>query len=187
MIITTSSVRFFRAALLWNRRPMNRDVADAGNLLQRRGHRVVDQAGNRERLSVAQLQLGFRAARAQRRNPEALQLDAVGEIERADLGTDLQVDAIAVDRRREVQPDAELLELDGDGVAAAPLRHRNREFAAGEEARFLAALGDQVRLGQALEQPAIRQRLDHHAEVEFLAEQEHVQEVAERELALRRW
>ena len=39
------------------------------------------------------------------------------------------------------------------------------KLAAGQEAGFLAALGDQVRLGQALEQPLGLQRLDHGAEV----------------------
>ena len=43
------------------------------------------------------------------RNP--LQQDAVGEVERADLGPHLEVHAIAVDHRREVQADAELLVL----------------------------------------------------------------------------
>ena len=57
-----------------------------------------------------QLDLGLGAARAQRRNAEALERDAVGEVERADLGPDLQVHAVAVDDRREVQADAEFLE-----------------------------------------------------------------------------
>ena len=57
-------------------------------------------------------------------------------------------------------------------------------LAAGEEARFLAALGDQVRLGEALEQAAGLQRLDDRAEVVLRVEEEQVQEVAERELAL---
>ena len=46
--------------------------------------------------------------------------DAVGEVERADLRPDLQVDQVAAEHgRREVQADAELLEHDRDGVAAA--------------------------------------------------------------------
>ena len=87
----------------------------------------------------------------------------------------------------EVQADAELLVLDGDRhAAAAALGDRNRELAAGEEAGFLAALGDQVRLGQALEQSLRLQRLDHDAEVVLVIEQEHVEEIAERDLAGRR-
>ena len=50
-------------------------------------------------------------------------------------------------------------------VAAARLGDGNRELAAGEEAGFLAAFGNQVRLGQALEQAARLQRLDQHAQV----------------------
>ena len=71
-------------------------------------------------------------------------------------------------------------------VGARALRDGNRELAAGEEAGFLAAFGHQVRLGQALEQPAVLHRLDHHAQVVLLAEEEQVQEVAELELALGR-
>ena len=40
-------------------------------------------------------------------------------------------------------------------LAPRALRDRNRELAAGQEAGFLAALGDQVRLGQALEHPLV--------------------------------
>ena len=58
-----------------------------------------------------------------------------------------------------VQPHAELLELDRDGVAVAALDDRHRELAAGEEAGLLAVVGDQVRLGQALEVAGLLQRL----------------------------
>ena len=91
----------------------DRDVADAGNLLTSStctwlfirpamanvwpfcssssvSVRRVDSAGMRKPLSD----------------------DRVGEVERADLGPHLQVDAVAADGRREVQADAELLELD---------------------------------------------------------------------------
>ncbi len=113
-----------------------------------------------ERLAVQQIDLGFGAARAQRRDPEAVQQDAVGEVERADLGTNLQVHAVAVNHRREVQPDAELLVRDRDRqVRAGALRDRHGKLAAGEEAGFLAALGDEVRLGQALELPLVESAL----------------------------
>ena len=93
------------------------------------------------------------------RNP--LSDDGVGEVERADFGPHLEVHAVAVHRRREVQADAELLEHDADGhVGARPCAIGNRKLAAGEEARFLAAFGDEVRLGQALEQALGLQRLD---------------------------
>ena len=63
----------------------NRDVADAGNLAHRAGHGVVHQAGDRERLAVAQLDFGLGAARGQRRDAEALERDRVAEVERADF------------------------------------------------------------------------------------------------------
>ena len=65
-------------------------------------------------------------------------------------GLTLQPDHVAGDRRRERQPDAELLALHRHGAGGA-LDDGNRELAAGEEARLLAVVGDQVRLGQALE------------------------------------
>ena len=100
----------------------------------------------------------------QRRNPEALERDAVGEVERADFGPDLEADHVAGDGRREVQPDAELLEHDGDRARDA-LDDRHRELAAGEEAGFLAVVGDQVRLGQALEVPVCWSALMTRADV----------------------
>ena len=122
-------------------------------------HGVVHQAGDRERLAVLQFELGLGAARRERRDAEALQDDGVGEVQRADLGPNLQVHAVADDRRREVQPDAELLELNGDRDVEPPEPcATGRELAAGEEARFLAALGNQVRLGEALEQALVLQR-----------------------------
>ena len=49
-------------------------------------------------------------------------VDGVVEVERAHFGLDLQMDQVAAEHgRREVQPDAELLEHDRDrGCAAAP-------------------------------------------------------------------
>ena len=161
----------------------DRDVADARDLLQRGVHRVVDQAGDGERLAVLQIDLGLGATRAERGDPESLEQDAVGEVERADLGSHLQVHAIAVNHRREVQPHAEFLVGDRDRqVGARSLRDRHRELAAGEEARFLAALGDQVRLGEALELPFGLQRLDHRAELVLGVEEKQVEEVAEDQL-----
>ena len=89
---------------------------------------------------------------------------------------------------REVQADAELLVLNADGRAAAgALRDRNREFAAGQEAGFFAAFGDQVRFGKALEEPLrLHGALIATPRSYFVVEQEQVQEVAERELAGRR-
>ena len=46
---------------------------------------VVEQAGNRERLTVAQLDVGFSAACRERRDAEPGERDPVGEVERAHL------------------------------------------------------------------------------------------------------
>src|SRR2546429_4217317 len=48
--------------------------------------------------------------------------------------------------------------------------------------RFLAALGDEVRLGEALEQTARLQRLDDRAQIVLEIPDEEVQEVAEDQL-----
>src|SRR4030095_3550702 len=88
---------------------------------------------------------------------------------------------IAGDRRREVETDAEFLELNRQ----LPERghDRNRELSAGEEARLLAVVGNQVGLGQALEVAALVQRADERAGVPLRVEQEDVEEVAEVHLA----
>ena len=52
-------------------------------------------------------------------------------------------------------------------------------LAAGQEAGFLAVLGNQVRLGEALEEALGLQRLDDAAQVVLAVEEEQVQEVAE--------
>ena len=72
-------------------------------------------------------------------------------------GLHLDSDHVAGDGRRERQPDAELLvgHLNLSAVAA-DRRHGN--LAAGEEARFLAVVRNQVRLGEALEEAAAFER-----------------------------
>src|SRR4029450_4217588 len=76
---------------------------------------------------------------------------------------------------------------DGDAqVVAGALRHRDRELAARQEARLFAALRDEVRLGEALEQAAVLQRPDRGAKVVLLAEEEQVQEIGDAELAFGR-
>src|SRR5579864_4989863 len=173
--------------------PENRDVANARDLRERLVHLVADQPGDREGLVVLQLQLGFGAARRERRNLEAIQQDGVAEVERADFRPDLEVHAVAVDDRREVQADAEFLEhhSDGDGAAGAWLRDGDWDLATGEEAGLFPALGYQVRLGETLEQPTLLQRLHERPDIVLGIEEEEVQEIAEDQLAvlipLRRW
>ena len=93
------------------------------------------------------------------------------------------MDPVAVDDRREVQADAELLELDGDAMFAP------EPWAIGignsPPARKLASLPlSATRFGSARlwNRPRCCMRANHHAKVVFLAEDEEVQEVAEREL-----
>ena len=114
---------------------------------------------------------------------EALERNAVVEVERADLRTDLQANDVACNRRPEIQPDAELLEDDRDRAGGA-LHDRHRELAAREEARFLAVVGDQVRLGKRLEEALLLERLDDGAEAFLAVEEEEVQKIAEEQAAV---
>ena len=109
--------------------------------------------------------------------------DAVVEVERAHLGPQLEADDVAGNRRREVQPHAEFLVLDGH-LAREARDQRDRNLAAGQEAGLLAVVGNQVRLGEALEESAALQRLQHAADALARDEEEDVQEVGEHESPL---
>ena len=115
---TISSVCSARVALLLNSAPMIGSLLRIGIAAPSSCDDVVEQPGNRERLPVAQFDVGFGASRRQRRNPEAGERDAVGEIQRADFRPDLEPDHVTGDGRREVQTDAEFLEDNRDGVVA---------------------------------------------------------------------
>ena len=184
VIITTSSVRFFCAALLRNSCPRIGMSPMPGIfcsvefmlLLSRPAMANVWPSLSSSSVSVRRVEsAGIR---------KPLRTTRVAEVERADFRAHLQLHAIAVDDRREVEADAEFLELHGDRhVRARPLRDGHGKFAAGEEARLLAALRDEVRLGQALEQAARLERLDREPEVVLLAQDEEVQKVTEGELS----
>ena len=58
----------FLRGLAPEQQPENRDVANPGDLLQRLRRGVVEQARDRERLAVRQLDFRFGAAPAQRRD-----------------------------------------------------------------------------------------------------------------------
>ncbi len=68
-------------------------------------------------------------------------------------------------------------------VPVAALHDGHRKLAAREEARFLAVVGDQVRLGERLEEALLLERLDGGAETFLPIEEEQVQEIAEDEPA----
>src|SRR4029453_7514885 len=140
---------------------------------------VVEQAGNRERLTIAQLDVGLGATRRQCRNSEALERHAIREVEGADLGTHFQANEVAGNRRFEVQSNAELFEHDGDGIGAACLYDRYWKLAARQEACFLAVIGNEVRLGEALETAFLLQRADDTANAPFLVKEHQIEEIAE--------
>ena len=112
VIITTSSVWFFCAALLLNSRPRIGMSPMPGIFCSVDVHRVVHQAGDGERLAVLQLELGLGAARASapgcgsRCSTTALAKSSV-----LTSGRTFRCTRSPFDRRREVQADAELLEL----------------------------------------------------------------------------
>src|SRR6185312_12771855 len=80
----------------------------------------------------------------------------------------------------EVEADAELLELNGDGTGSTcrgPLNDGEGILAAGEEAGLLAVLSDEVRLGEHLDNAFLFERLEGGAEVEVRPEDGEVEGV----------
>src|SRR4029453_378093 len=92
-------------------------------------------------------------------NVESCNCEALAEVERRDFGSDLEIDDLSVDDDgSEQQADPELLELDRDRVVL--LGDRERKLAARDELGFLAALGNEVRLGQRPQRVPFGQGLD---------------------------
>ena len=147
VISTSSSVRSCRSALLLNRCADDRKLAEDRYRRLIGLRRVVDESGDRERLAVAQLHFRLRTAHGQCRNPEALEQDAVVEVERADLGPHPQLDQVAGNSRREVQPHAEFPELDRDGADAASRRARGIRRRQGSSPPGRCRPADSVRPG----------------------------------------
>ncbi len=69
-------------------------------------------------------------------------------------------------------------------LAPEPWTIGDRNLAAGQEARFLVVVGNQVRLGKALEESLRLQRLDDRAPAFLSVEEEQVEEIAEDRLVL---
>ena len=85
--------------------------------------------------------------------------EPLAEVEAGDLGPHLQVDGLPIHHQRgEQEADAELLELDRDGVVR--LGHGEGELAAREELGLLTALGHQIRLRQSAESVLLSQGMD---------------------------
>src|SRR5580700_9652979 len=168
-------------ALTLEKITQDRNVAQARNFVPNVGDTIIDQTGDHEALSVAQLELGLSLARAQSRDSEARNSQSVGKIESADFGGDDEVNiAVGHDHRGELEPDAKLLEGDGNGGESLSRLHNGEgKLAAGEEAGFLAVDGDEVGLGQDLEKVLGLERLDHGAQVNIGLKQKQIKNVAE--------
>ena len=159
------------------------NVADARYSAHRLIQRVVEQPRDGKRLAVAQLDFRIRFSRGQRGNAEPGDRHRVVEIEGAHFRRDLEMDHVVTqNRRREVQPDTELFE-DNRHRRRAALRLHDRIgiFAARQKRGFLAVLRNQVRLGEALEEAFVLQRLDQRAELLLRVERKEIQEIAEHE------
>jgi hypothetical protein len=121
-------------------------------------------------------------ARGQCGDRKARDRNSVGEIERADLGRDLETNRIVrLDGTGKVEFDAEGAELDGNGTCASggcPLNDRIRELTAGEEVRRLPADGHQIRFGEDLEDILCLEVLNGGTEVQIRAEEEDVEQAA---------
>src|SRR5215218_8360758 len=153
------SVSFFSKAAERNRAPRIGTSPSQGSCCWVSLVTLWTEPGDREALAVAQLDHGRRPAHRDRRDRDDAGADRVRHVDVAHLGLDLEVDhAVGEDRRLESQADAEFLVLDGDLLEVAG--DRDRELAAGEEARLLAGHRDEVRLGETAHEPLFLQGLD---------------------------
>ena len=154
VISTISSVCSARSALLLNSVPMIGSRLSSGIACRS----VCDRLFSRPAMANDWPSRSSTSVSARRvisaGNAEAGEDDAVGEVERAHLGlaafsriTSPAIVGVKVRR----MPNSLYCTRHLADVAAD---HRNRNFAAGEEAGLLAVVGDQVRLGQALEEAA---------------------------------
>src|SRR5207249_10440515 len=98
------------------------------------------------------------------------------------FGLDLQTNRVACDPRREVEPDAVFLPLNGHRVGE-PLDHRDWNLAACQEACVLSVVCNQIWLGETLKQSLVLQSANRGTNIVFLAEKKEVQQIAERQLA----
>jgi len=137
---------------------------------------VVEQSGDGKRLAVSELDFGIRPPCGQRRNPEPDRVMPLlkSSVLTSGLTWSLMTSPAIVGLK--VKTDAELLEVDRDHPGR-PLHQRHRELAAGKEARLLAVVGDEVRLGEALEVPGSLEGANDGADVVPRVEHEEVQEV----------
>src|SRR5438477_1151492 len=159
------------------------DVADAGNFLKLFGYAIIQQPGDGETLPIGELHLGFDAIRGDCRDDETLQSEGIGEIQRADLGLNLQMDLpVWGQGGSEIQTDAKLFELNGDSGktgTAARLQDREWEFATSQEAGLFPRFGHQVRFGQNFQGIASFERLNRGREIDVGPKDEDIEQVTE--------
>src|ERR1035438_2933163 len=131
------------------------EIAEDGNVTKPRnfvhdvGDAVIHEAGDDEALAILQLEFGVGLAGAEGRDGGAGDRNCIGEVERAHLRHNVEVNvAIGLNDRSKFQAYAELTKLDGDGGEAGRigLDDRDGKLATGEEAGFLAIDRNQIRL-----------------------------------------
>ena len=116
----TSSVSFFWYEVLLKRTPRIGMSPRTGNLATTLTEILLQQARDGEALTVGQFDRSGNPPRRQARHDVARYSHGIREIELGDLRLHFHADLVVVQHRgREVQPNAEGLIIDGDGVAAA--------------------------------------------------------------------
>src|SRR6185312_6278554 len=125
--------------------------------------------------------LGIDPACIQGGDGGSLDGERVRKVERTDLRRNVQANrAAGRDIGQEVQANTEFPERHGDltDAAASALQVREREFAAGDKARFLAVHGEHVGFGQDLQNVLTGKCLDGGADIGGRVEQHQIQRVA---------
>src|SRR5262249_52550612 len=144
-----------------------RDIGEAGNLVQRFRFAIIEKTADREALTIFHLDVRRYAARRKCGDGEALKHQAVCKIERTHFGLDRKLQRAA--RRhygRESEPNPEFAELNGHGAepCAAALQGRIGKLAAREKAGVMSIDRQDIRLGEDLQEIAALQRGDRGAE-----------------------
>src|SRR5262245_45607087 len=93
----------------------DRHISDTGYLVHHLAHAIINQAGNREALPFAEVDLRLGSTRTDRRNEESLNRERIREIERADFRLHFEVDhSIGIDGWCKHQPHTKRTKLDCD-------------------------------------------------------------------------
>src|ERR1035437_7262041 len=154
----------------------DRNISDEGNLLEGFSFSIVEQPTNGEALAFAEFNLGLHFSYVDGGHLKTGYLHAIGEVERADFWSDLQMDGSArSDGGNEVETDSKFLELNRDGGSrTGSLYHGIGIFASGEEAALLAVLREHVGLSEDLHKTFAFEGLNGSAKIEARKEGEKV-------------